>query len=186
VFDVWIRFGTGKSLQDIQLKRVVENLGVATCRGLPFFHAFTGSDTTSSFKGKAKKSCWGTWKVFEEATPVFEELSQNPFVALDEESDNFKTIQKFVVYLYSKNLETADVNEARKLLFGMNQNMERIPPTCDALLQHTKRSIYQTGIWMMASEEPNVPSPSEFGWKIENDKWTPLWITLPEVSKCTS
>ena len=50
-----------------------------------------------------------------------------------------------VLYLYSKNLETADVNEARKLLFGMNQNMERIPPTCDALLQHTKRSIYQTG-----------------------------------------
>ena len=76
---------------------------------------------------------------------MFEELSQNPFVALDEESDNFKDIQKFVVYLYSKNLETADVNEARKLLFGMNQNMERIPPTCDALLQHTKRSIYQTG-----------------------------------------
>ena len=76
---------------------------------------------------------------------MFEELSQAPFVALDEESDNFKIIQKFVVYLYSKNLETADVNEARKLLFGMNQNMERIPPTCDALLQHTKRSIYQTG-----------------------------------------
>ena len=132
-------------MRNIQLKRVVENLGVATCRGLPFFHAFTGSDTTSSFKGKAKKSCWGTWKVFQKATPVFEELSQAPFVALDEESDNFKIIQKFVVCLYSKNMETGDVNEARKLLFGMNQNMERIPPTCDALLQHTKRSIYQTG-----------------------------------------
>ena len=101
-FDVWVKFGIGKSLQNIQLKRVVENLGVATCRGLPFFHAFTGSDTTSSFKGKAKKSCWGTWKVFEKATPVFEELSQAPFVALDEESDNFKIIQKFVVSLLEK------------------------------------------------------------------------------------
>ena len=77
---------------------------------------------------------------------MFEELSQAPFVALDEESDNFKIIQKFVVYLYSKNLETADVNEAKKLLFGMNQNMKRIPPTCDAFLQHTKRSIYQWGV----------------------------------------
>ena len=83
--------------------------------------------------------------MFGKATPVFEELSQNPFVALTEESANFKIIQTFVVNLYSKNLDTADVNEARKLLFGMNQNMERIPPTCDALLQHTKRSIYQTG-----------------------------------------
>ena len=32
-----------------------------------------------------------------------------------------------------------------KLLFGLNQNLEKIPPTQDALMQHTKRSIYQTG-----------------------------------------
>ena len=51
-------------------------------RGLPFFHALTGCDTTSSFKGKAKKSAWQTWKSFQAATPIFEELSQSHYPIL--------------------------------------------------------------------------------------------------------
>ena len=60
-------------------------------------------------------------------------------------SDSFKQLQKFVVQMYSKGLDVESVNEARKILFGQNQNVERLPPTADALLQHTKRSIYQAG-----------------------------------------
>ena len=47
--------------------------------------------------------------------------------------------------MYSKGLDVESVNEARKILFGQNQNVERLPPTADALLQHTKRSIHQAG-----------------------------------------
>ena len=46
--------------------------------------------------------------------------------------------------MYSKNVDTASVDEARKLIFAHNQNMEKIPPTRDALLQHIRRAIYQT------------------------------------------
>ena len=42
-------------------------------------------------------------------------------------------------------LDVESVNVARKLLFAQNQKIERIPPTADALLQHAKRAIYQTG-----------------------------------------
>ena len=40
------------------------------------------------------------------------------------------------------------VNEARKDLFcRKSQSMDRIPPTQNALLQHTQRAIYQAGLW---------------------------------------
>ena len=54
-------------------------------------------------------------------------------------------LQKFVVQLYSKNTEAVTVNEGRKLIFASNQNLDKIRPTEDALLQHTKHTIYQTG-----------------------------------------
>ena len=128
--EIWIRFGTGTSLQNIHLRSVYEKLGVDMSKGLPFFHSFTGCDAVSSFKGKAKKSAWLRWKSFTTATDVFRGL---------------KHLQKFVVQMYSKGLDVESVNEARKILFGQNQNVERLPPTADALLQHTKRSIHQAG-----------------------------------------
>ena len=79
-FDVWIKFGVGKSMQHIHLKSVVNKIGLRISRGLPFFHALTGCDTTSSFKGKGKKSAWQTWKSFQAATPIFEELSHYPIL----------------------------------------------------------------------------------------------------------
>jgi hypothetical protein len=79
-FDVWIKFGVRKSMQHIHLKSVVNKIGLRISRGLPFFHALTGCDTTSSFKGKAKKSAWQTWKSFQAATPIFEELSHYPIL----------------------------------------------------------------------------------------------------------
>ena len=38
---------------------------------------------------------------------------------------------------------------------------------------------------MVASSQPQIPQPSEFGWKREDGIWIPLWITIPEVGKCT-
>ena len=61
--EIWIRFGTETSLQNIHLRSVSEKLGVDMSKGLPFFHSFTGCDTVSSFKGKAKKECLADMKI---------------------------------------------------------------------------------------------------------------------------
>ena len=46
--------------------------------------------------------------------------------------------------------------------------MENLPPTEDALLQHTRRSIYQTGIWAMSFlSAPLIPAAQEFGWMMK-------------------
>ena len=38
---------------------------------------------------------------------------------------------------------------------------------------------------MVSPPTPSIPSPSNFGWVMEEGVWNPLWITIPEVSKCT-
>ena len=43
-----------------------------------FFHAFTGCDTVSAFRGKGKTSAWQTWDVCPEASDVFTKLSCYP------------------------------------------------------------------------------------------------------------
>ena len=80
------------------------------------------------------------------------------------------------------------VNETRKELFCQkNRPMDRIPPTQDALLQHTRRAVYQAGIWTTSTQaEPVVPSPQEFAWTKVSDLWVPVWMTIPEVSRACS
>ena len=63
-----------------------------------------------------------------------------------------------------------------------SQAMESIPPTQDALLQHSKRVAYQAGIWTtsdLAQQQP--PSPEGHGWTFdrESQSWVPVWSTLP-------
>ena len=143
--DIWIKFGSGKDVKNIHINFLCQSLGKPKSRSMPFFHALTGSDTTSAFKGRAKKTAWQTWMSCEFITPVFEYFSQNPFSEVNGDSSEFHHLEKFVVRMYSKNVDAQTVNTARKLIFASNQNLEKIPPTKDALLQHVKRAIFQTG-----------------------------------------
>ena len=43
------------------------------------FHALTGCDTVSAFKGKGKKSAWQAWQAYEEVTDTFVYLANHPF-----------------------------------------------------------------------------------------------------------
>ena len=59
-------------------------------------------------------------------------------------------IERFVVLLYHFTSSLSKVLEARKTMFTSgNRNIENIPPTMGALVQHVKRDVYQAGhIWM--------------------------------------
>ena len=60
---LWIAFGQGASAKFIPIHDVVSALGRGKTDGIIFFHAFTGCDTVSAFRGKGKKSAWRTWSV---------------------------------------------------------------------------------------------------------------------------
>ena len=53
-----------------------------------------------------------------------------------------------------------------EMYFQKTQNLERVPPTADALLLHIERTIFQKGVWATSLQpQQNLPSPSDFGWK---------------------
>ena len=54
--ELWVEFSKGKDLNNTAIHRIVTNLGAMSARAIPFFHALTGCDTTSSIFGKNKKA----------------------------------------------------------------------------------------------------------------------------------
>ena len=82
-------------------------------------------------------------------------------------------------------MTVSSVNELRHDMFTSKVPlMENLPPTQEALLQHTKRSNFQASIWARCLQTvQNTPAPDTHGWKLYNDKWIPHWSNLTEASK---
>ena len=186
-----------KDTKRVGIKGLAERLGQPLCQALPFLHTLSGSDTTSAFRGKAKKTAVSVLKGFPDAIRVFGDLFHHPFQRIDENSDAFNVIQRFVILMYSRTSEFEKVNDARLDMFFKNtQDVQTIPPTSNALLQHTRRAIFQAGVWSRCLEpQQNLPSPEEFGWKKTSHTssvtpargtmpmWEPVWHTNGEATK---
>lgn len=185
IADIWVAFGMGKKYRMYHINSICEHLGEERSRALPIFHAFTGCDTTSAFRGKGKKSAWQTWSIDKDITDTFLNFACHPFQQVDVESDYFKKIERFTIVLYDRTSHLTSVNECRRVLFcQMNRSMDNLPPTRNSLLQHTRRAVYQAGIWTTCTQpQPQIPSPQDFAWTKTSETWKPVWMTIPEVSK---
>ena len=86
---LWIAYGQGKNTRWIPIHQLVENVGTSRSSGMPFFHAFTGCDVVSAFRGKGKKTAWQTWNVFEDVSSTFAKVSQSPLTFYDVTMYNF-------------------------------------------------------------------------------------------------
>ena len=179
--ELWVAYCTGKHLQNIAVHTIAAALGRERAFVLPMFHALTGCDTVSFFAGRGKKTAWDIWGLFPELTTTLLILSLSPEVV-----DNacLAVIERFVVLLYDRTSYLTKVNEARQDLFSKkSRTLEKIPPTQEALLQHTKHSVYQGGhIWAQTLvTQPVFPSPSEWECKRDGKSWTPMWTTLLQM-----
>ncbi|KAK4312975.1 hypothetical protein Pmani_015640 [Petrolisthes manimaculis] len=174
--ELWVAFGTGKNFRHLAAHEMAVALGTNKCRGLPFFHAFTGCDTVSCFSGREKRTAWETWKacnkVTDEVTTAFCALAATPTIPTVE--DYMDQLERFVILLYDRTSSQEHANEARKHLFTRGgRSIEAIPPTREALRQHRKRAAYQAGYcWgQMMICTPELPSPSEWGWVQSDNGW---------------
>ena len=115
-----------------------------------FFHAFISCDVVSAFRGKGKKTAWQAWEVCPEVNPVFRRLSQYPSIM---EHADLSILEKFVITTYDKHNTTGKVGEAILNLFARKQmSSDAIPPTSASLVQHVKRSAFQSAcIWGQAT-----------------------------------
>ena len=95
----------------------------------------------------------------------------------------------FVCRLYNTST-TSEVNVLRMNMFCQrSQDVQRIPPTQEALILHLQRAVYQASIWY-TSHQPMLPEedPSSFGWQEPNNNPTPRCTALgtaTEVFKLT-
>ena len=76
--ELWITFGSGKNVQNILALTITTSLGPDKASTLPMFHAPTGCDTVSSFRGRGKKTAWDVWNLFSQLTPVLKVLKHHP------------------------------------------------------------------------------------------------------------
>ena len=95
--DIWVAFGKGKKFRFYSINYICASLGELKARALPVFHALTGCDTTSAFRGKGKKSAWQAWQTYKEVTETFVFLASHPFEHLSDDSIHFHRIERFTV-----------------------------------------------------------------------------------------
>ena len=87
--ELWIAYGQGCHLKWILIHELTTALSPEKIHGLLFFHAFTGCDTVSAFRGKGKKSAW---EVLPDASDVFSKLSSYPPMIEDEDIKSIESL----------------------------------------------------------------------------------------------
>ena len=138
--------------------------GKSSC---PFSRLGEGSDATSQFSGKRKKSAWKAWKPYLAATAGFTSASQDGFVPLE---FTFRLIERFTCIMYDSTISYDKVNDLRQDIFPTRVKiMEKLTSTETALLQQENRCLYQASIWKN-SLKPIIaaPNPEGFGWTRED------------------
>jgi hypothetical protein len=96
--------------------------------GMLFFHAFTGCDVVSAFRGNAKKSALQTWGVCPEASDVFTTLCQYPPTV---GASDMKVLEQFVIKLYDRSSPTTKLTlmtHARTCLLERSDHMKPFRP----------------------------------------------------------
>ncbi|KAL9951067.1 hypothetical protein ACROYT_G043662 [Oculina patagonica] len=182
--EVWVSMGTASHLRYIAALEISNSLGLNISKSLPVFHAFTGCDTVSFFTRRGKKTAFTVWKSYPAITDAFLQLPTTPAPLVSEAC--MAHLEWFVILLYDRTSNKANVNEARKQLFPQKgRAYDAIPPTRAALLQHTKRAAYQARhCWDKAlTPNPNIPFPGDLGWIFKEGEWQPFWTTLLDVTK---
>ena len=186
--DIWVFFGAGKASRHLSIATMTEAIGRPKCESLLMFHAITGADTTSGFKSCGKKKAWEAMKAVPQIEDVFGKCVATPYERVSMHSPVFKVVEKFIISMYSKNIDAHSVNLARKILFFQrSQNVEHIPPCQNSLYQHYLRAVYQAGVWASSLHLiMNLPGPDGYGWNHSPDdtsgiKWFPNWMTQREA-----
>jgi len=96
-----------------------------------------------------------------------------------------------VVLMYDRTSTSATVNDCSHIMYmKKNRAIQNIPPTADALLQHSKRTALQARIWQaclcdsLPSYDPCQDLVSyDWGWKVDHDgNYARVWRSILEVS----
>ena len=174
---LWLKVGTIKKPKYILVHEIRTELGLADVvyETLPAFHALTGCDTVSYFTGHSKKTEWDT---FLKHSSLLLELGKSPKPSEQVSRD----AEKFICHVYKTPAENCD--EARINLFSKCHATESLPPSNDAAKYHIERANFQSFVWREDNNPmPDVPSPTECGWRLLDGVLSPVLTSLPPIPK---
>ena len=103
--EVWIEFGHGNKLRCITCHRIANKLRTDASCGLLFFHAVSGSDTVSAFRGVGKKTARALWRSMSHRDQIFALLSNAPKQIFTED---LKQLERVFVLLYQRIFPSAE------------------------------------------------------------------------------
>ena len=177
---LWMRTGSSKDQTYIPIHDIVGTLSTDILKGLLAFHAFTGSDTTSFFFKKGKRSAW---KTFVRHPVLMHGIGQGS----DEPSPEMENhAESFVSRWYGMTGDIVSVNRVRATLFQQGKHVTSLPPTADALRLHLRRCHHQAAIWTQALELRPVLPPRDGGWRMVDGTLKPVLRSLPSEPACLS
>ena len=111
---IWVESGiqSKDNLRYISINQLFHQLGKSSCKALPFYHAFTGCDYTSSFSRKGKIKQFKLLEKNPEPQEAFLNLSH-----YEDISDHIKLIiESFVCHVYERK-KTNSIDQARLEIF---------------------------------------------------------------------
>ena len=126
---MFVAFGTGKDFFYYNINALCQELGPDRCHALPAFHAFTGTDITSSFFRRGMILPWKLLECYPKGLKAFASIIDDSFIEVDMISDLFKTLERFTIFMYDKTISLTNVNEARRKFFCKQGkgNLQTIP-----------------------------------------------------------
>ena len=124
--------------------------------------------------------------MYPETTGQFASLMKKP--QLGDVDAAMDTIDRFVVLLYDKTNTGSEVNTVRFEIFARKgRDVNNIPPTKGALLQHARRAAYQAGHCWSQAIEPQIELPRQAGgagWALMEGSGTLCGVTSQKQAKC--
>ena len=184
--NMYVEFKTSGKRKVFNLLQSYTSLGSNICNALPFFHCFTGADSTTSFYKISKKEWFSSWmkfSSFEELCSIFKQLSNFP--SKNTVTDYQQIIKQFVTFTYSKSLNLFDLDELRMRLFEnrSSSDLKCLPPSSDALELHCLRSAYQSGwVWGNTLRQCVPPPPTSWGWTSQKGHLQLQWTSVLDES----
>ena len=166
---------------------IIKQLGIDICKALPFFYAFTGCDTVSSFSGKGKCTFFDAWmksREKDQITETFTKLGNMPQTIKDEDVFVIESLVKLVYYGCAKGHKDLSLNALRKKQFtqSISNDMRKIAPSSDALYMHILRATHTAGFeWVQCLHNISVPNPSVYGYILKEGVYIPKWLRNPST-----
>ena len=161
---------------------MVANPYICTCIGGTNLSRITLLAFCFPIRRKREKTAWAAWAVFPYVTKTFASI---PFSKTLTE-DDLTSLQKFVVLMYSRTCPVFSVNKWRKYIFTKppNKAIENCPPTLDSLIQHIKRVMLQSLIWMESLFNSAPIDITKYSWIFGEDGCAfPVWCMLQKASE---